>query len=185
MTPRSARYDSVYSAEREEIRQSGLWDAASTGRPSGEGRSSAEGLTGPQYSHARQTSSLRNEVSRDDNEKWSDAQQQREYQQDAYDRSGEGYRDYANNGAASGYRDEQYEAQQPYYPSQPHNAYEQPTPIQANYVNASSYGGTAGSDYPYPEQARTQHPLDGMRGARKTPNPPVESNQGWDPAYHR
>ncbi|EGU12846.1 Proteophosphoglycan ppg4 [Rhodotorula toruloides ATCC 204091] len=66
-----ARYDSVYSTAQEEIRQSGLWDGASMGRPS----YSQDELAAPGYPlghgrNASKSSGLRNEVARGDEEEY-------------------------------------------------------------------------------------------------------------------
>ncbi|KAM0746571.1 hypothetical protein T439DRAFT_329677 [Meredithblackwellia eburnea MCA 4105] len=182
-----ARYETVVSTAAEEIRQSQFYDPASSSDPFAPPRPSLGGAHGRTESKA---SGLRNEVLADE-EMYPQHQQ---YNSSGYPQQQQQYHDYQDQGyghdgqyytdqGAQGYQD-------PYYPDQAHNAYSQPTPHQPYYSdNYQSGYPSEKSNVGYPDQARTEHPLDGA-SRHKTPKlpSPVDTDVGnlrWDPAQHR
>jgi hypothetical protein len=174
----SARYNSVYSDAREEIRQSGLWDNAAVPR------TSIDEFTAPGYpqQHGRQMSGLRNEIGRpepsqeylsevaDGKRGAGEYPSEQRFEPPMAGGNGYGYEGEDGYGAGGG------GGQPPYYPQQSHNAYAQPTPIETNFSEPEGW-------------RQASHPMDGI-GGRKAPKVPSPTetdtgNLGWDPAYHR
>lgn len=158
----------------EEIRQSGLWDHA---RPSADFANQGHGR------NLSKSSGLRNEI-RPASGDYGGGYADTDGGYSTQPRQGSTYDPYANVGP-SGYGGQQQEYQQHqgevYYPDQAHEAYAGPTPTAhygyENHGEKEQYDGVG-----YPNQARTEHPLEGSKGRKtpKIPSPSEVSGMSWD-----